>query len=100
MAVEMMPAIPATEGTVPQFNRLMQELLNGGVRRNHFQPWEVRLLLDMESCDVPRARRFEILRRYQRAVNRAYEDGATEILTLSNYLLRKRGRESRRVRAA
>lgn len=82
--------IPATEGTLQQFNRLIQDLLKGGVRRNQFQPWEISLLLDMDQCELPKGRRFEILRRYQRAANRRYEDGSPDLLKLSDYLSRKR----------
>lgn len=85
--------IPATEGTLQQFNRLIQDLLKGGVRRNQFQPWEISLLLDMDQCELPRGRRFEILRRYQKAVNRRYEDGVPDLLKLSDYLNRRRERE-------
>ena len=88
----MIESIPATETTIHQFNRLIQDLLQGTVKRNHFQPWEISLLLDMDECDLPKGRRFEILRRYQRAVNRAYEDGSPELLKLSGYLDRKRER--------
>ena len=84
--------IPATEGTVQQFNRLIQDLLKGGVRRNHFQPWEISLLLDMDQCVLPKGRRFEILRRYQKAANRRYEDGLPDLLKLSEYLNRRRER--------
>lgn len=86
----MTDRIPATEATIHQFNRLIHDVLQGGVKRNHFQPWEIALLLDMDQCELPRGRRFEILRRYQRAVNRLYEDGGTDLLTMSSYLDRKR----------
>lgn len=85
-------SIPATEGTVQQFNRLIQDLLKGGVRRNQFQPWEILLLLDMDQCELPKGRRYEILRRYQKAANRRYEDGVPDLLKLSEYLNRRRER--------
>jgi hypothetical protein len=90
----MLSQIPATESTIRQFNRMVQELLRGGPQRNQFQSWEVGLLLDIEECVLPPGRRFEVLRRYQRAVNRAYEDGEPEVLMLSQYLNRCRRKKS------
>ena len=89
----MVHPIPCNESTVNQFNRLIRDVLSGGVQRNHFQPWEVTLLMDMNQCDLPKGRRFEVLRRYQKAVNRAYEHGSPVLLTLSDYLQRSRRRQ-------
>ena len=36
-----------------RFNRLIGELLRGAISRNAFQPWEVELLLDLETCQIP-----------------------------------------------
>lgn len=69
-----------------QFNRLMRELEQGSVRRNCFQPWEIELLLDMDACNLPSRRKRETLRRYQKAVQRRIEQGATTPLKLSQYL--------------
>jgi hypothetical protein len=61
---------PDIELMANRFNRLVKELLQGEVRRTSFQPWEVHLLLDLESCRLTRSRRDEALRRYQRAVEK------------------------------
>ena len=37
-----------------RFNRLIGELLRGAMSRNVFQPWEVELLLDLDTCQIPR----------------------------------------------
>ena len=42
-----------TDEILLRFNRLIRELLKGGTRRETFQPWEVELLLDMQSCRIP-----------------------------------------------
>ena len=61
---------PDLELMANRFNRLVKELLQGEVRRNAFQPWEVHLLLDLEACRLTRSRRDEALRRYQKAVDK------------------------------
>jgi hypothetical protein len=79
-----------------QFNRLIQELLRGNMNRNTFRPWEIDILLDIEACQIRDATRRETLRRYQRAVKRQMEKGASKPMKLSEYLesLRARRRES------
>jgi len=84
-----------SEIMLAQFNRLIQELLRGGANRNTFRPWEVELLLDMESCDLKESRRKEILKRYQRAVQKQMERGATKPLKLSEYLEAQRAKRER-----
>lgn len=78
-----------------RFNRLMRDLENGTASRNSFRPWEVELLLDMQGCQLG-ADRKRVLRRYQKAVHRSFEGGATRPLLLSEYLTRSRkcGRQS------
>jgi hypothetical protein len=79
-----------------QFNRFIQELLRGDVRRNTFRQWEIDILLDIETCEIRDVTRRETLRRYQRAVQRQMEKGANKPMMLSEYLesLRARRRES------
>jgi hypothetical protein len=84
-----------SEIMLAQFNRLIQELLRGGANRNTFRPWEVELLLDMESCDLKESRRKEILKRYQRAVQKQMERGAAKPLKLSEYLEAQRAKRER-----
>lgn len=69
-----------------RFNRLMQELLRGNMSRNTFHPFEIEILLDIESCNLKDAGKKEILRRYQRAVQRSMDKGAANPMKLSEYL--------------
>ncbi len=78
-----------------RFNRLMRELLNGTIKRNTFQPWEIELLLDIDACKLKGPARWQILRQYQRAVQREMEDGATRPMKLSEYLSKRRRKRSR-----
>jgi len=80
------------ETRLGQFNRLIQELLRGTLNRNCFRPWEIEILLDIESCNLRDANRREILRRYQRAAQRDIDRGGQAILKLSEYLERNRRR--------
>jgi len=91
---------PHSEVSIVQFNRLIQELLQGTLRRNTFQPWEVELLLDIEACALRESNRREVLRRYQKAANRDYQRGQTSLLKLSGYLERNREIASRRANGA
>jgi hypothetical protein len=69
-----------------RFNRLITELLRGAIVRNSFQPWEVDILLDMETCELDSRKRSEILRQYQKAVTRQLETGPGPPMKLSQYL--------------
>ena len=72
-----------------QFNRLIRELLRGQINRNTFRPWEVELLLDIEGCGLRESAKDGALRRYQKAVQRQMERGATAPMRLSEFLKRK-----------
>ncbi len=61
------------EGRLYQFNKLIQELLRGRLNRNTFQPWEIEILLDIDSCNLEDKNRRELLKRYQKAANRYVE---------------------------
>jgi len=76
----------ALELMLNRFNRLMNEILRGAIVRTTFQPWEVELLLDMECCQLDPRRRQEILRQYQRAVERQLETGPGPPMKLSEFL--------------
>lgn len=78
------------EAILTRFNKLIQDLLRGNMTRNTFQPWEVEILLDIDSCDLKDSSRRETLRRYQRAVQRSMEKGASQPLRLSQYLSGKK----------
>jgi hypothetical protein len=77
------------EALLIQFNKLLTELLRGRIQRNTFQPWEIEVLLDIESCQLRESNRREILRRYQKAANRYVERGGRHLLKLSEYLAKK-----------
>ena len=74
------------ERQLHRFKRLFGELLGGEIRRNNFEPWEVALLLDLETCQLPSRRRMEILRQYERAVEKQLESGPGPPLKLSQFL--------------
>ena len=63
------------EHQLNRFRRLFNELLNGEIKRNSFEPWEIDLILDFESCQLPSRRRLDILGQYQRAVERQMASG-------------------------
>ena len=75
-----------SEARLNRFNRLMQELIRGNMNRNAFHPWEIEILLDIEACQLREPVKRETLRRYQKAVQRAMEKGASTPFRLSQYL--------------
>ncbi len=79
-------SLPDSDAVLARFNRLVQELLRGTMHRNTFRPWEIELLLDIESCDLRESSKRETLRRYQKAVQRQMEKGGRLPLRLSEYL--------------
>lgn len=81
---------PEPHELLPQFNKLLSELLRGKLQRNTFQPWEIEILLDIEACDLRDSNRRETLRRYQKAANKFLEKGGPHLLKLSEYLERNR----------
>lgn len=83
-----------SELVLAQFNRLIQELLRGTMNRNCFRPWEIRLLLDIETCSLRDGAKRETLRRYQRAVKRAMEKGVPHPMLLSEYLESNKARRA------
>jgi hypothetical protein len=81
-----MPLLNNSETVLAQFNRLLRELLGGGLHRHTFRPWEIEILLDIESCDLKGPKRGTILRRYQKAVQRMMEQGARMPLRFAEYM--------------
>jgi hypothetical protein len=79
-----------SEAVLGRFNKLVNDLLRGTMNRNTFQPWEIDILLDIESCNLKDAIGRETLRRYQKAVQRSMEKGAGTPLRLSEYLSNKK----------
>jgi hypothetical protein len=77
-----------------RFNRLIGEVMRGVLARNSFQPWEVEILMDLDNCPLERRRRMEILRQYQRAVERQMATGPGPPMKLSEFLaIRARRRD-------
>ncbi len=81
-----------SEQILGRFNRLMQDLFRESPNRNCFYPWEIEILLDIQSCRLRESSRRDTLRRYQRVVQRQLEQGGTMPLKLSEFLDRERGR--------
>src|SRR5215831_103500 len=84
--IDMYDSLPDSDAVLAQFNRLIQELLRGNMHRNTFRPWEIELLLDIETCALRESTKRETLKRYQKAVQRHMEKGARLPLKLSEYL--------------
>ena len=90
----MVDTVQDSDAVLARFNKLVQELLRGAITRNTFRPWEVGILLDIEGCNLREGGRREILRRYQKAVQRSMEKGAPEPLKLSEYLQLQKSRRA------
>ncbi len=88
----MVDTVQDTDFVLARFNKLVQELLRGSITRNTFRPWEVEILLDMEACNLRDGGRKELIRRYQKAVQRSMEKGAPMPLKLSEYLALQKSR--------
>ena len=82
------------ERQINRFRRLIGELLRGEMTRNSFEPWEIDLLIDFETCQLPARRRLEILRQYQRAVERQLETGPGPPIKLSHFLVLREQRRN------
>ncbi|MEB2361315.1 MAG: hypothetical protein OZ929_08260 [Bryobacterales bacterium] len=87
---------PDSDAILQQFNKLIQELLRGNMKRNSFRRWEIDLLLDIGDCNLQRSQRRNVLQRYQKAVQRHMEKGAPTPLKLSEYLETLRARRDAR----
>jgi hypothetical protein len=79
-----------------RFIRLMGELMHGAITRNVFQPWEVDLLLDIDSCPLDR-RRLDIMRQYQKAVQRQLDIGPGPPIRLSDFLAKRAAAKEQRL---
>jgi len=83
-----------------RFKRLMGEVMRGVIARNSFQPWELEILMDMENCHLDRRRRFDILRQYQRAVERQMVTGPGPPMKLSQFLAMREQRSGGGLKSA
>ena len=68
--------------------------MRGEVLRNSFAPWEIELLLDFELCELSSRRRTEILRQYQRAVEKQLQSGPGPPMKLSHFLVLREQRRT------
>jgi hypothetical protein len=80
------PDVHDTEIVLAQFHRLINDLIKGNFNRNTYQPWEIQILLDIQGTSEGDAAQRDLLKRYQKAVQRAYEKGAKMPMLLSEYL--------------
>ncbi len=90
----MLDSLPDSDAVLAQFNRLIGELLRGNMNRNTFRPWEIEVLLDIETCNLRDANKRETLRRYQKANQRFMEKGARLPMKLSEYLEAQKARRA------
>ncbi len=90
--------IPHDDALLARFNRLMQEVLDGNVRRKSFKLWEADILLDIMSCQLKGQAMPDLLRRYQKAVQLQMTSGPRLPLKLSEYLeaVKMKGTETKR----
>ena len=78
-----------------RFNRLMGELARGAITRNNFAPWEIELLIDIQTCILEPRRKSEIMRQYERAVRRQMESGPGPPMKLSEFLTIRANRDAK-----
>jgi hypothetical protein len=79
--------VPHNDAVLARFNRLIQDVLNGELRRRSFRLWEADILLDIMRCKANGSSMPQVLRRYQKAVQRQMSRGPQlEPLKLSEYL--------------
>ncbi|MBK7925968.1 MAG: hypothetical protein IPJ98_00320 [Bryobacterales bacterium] len=75
-----------------RFHRLMGSFIRNDLRRNVFQPWEIRLLVDIATCQRDGALPKQMLRKYREVALRQIEDAGGPPMLLSEYLnSRRRG---------
>ncbi len=95
--IETADDIIALELMLNRFRRLITELMRGAVVRQSFQPWEIAILLDIETCQVEPKRRGDLLRQYQRAVEKQLQSGPGPPMNFSEFLQLKSTRRPARV---
>lgn len=93
-----MAEIKKQQTEMTALHQLVQDIIGGSMRRNTFSQWELELLLDLQTCGIRKGSRSETLRRYLRAVQQHYAQGARGPLRLSTFLDRENGKS--RVNAA
>jgi hypothetical protein len=84
--MKAMPRSRTSTRVLERFNHLMKELLEGKLDRNSFQPWESEIILDILICDVQGPSMNQLLRRYQKSVQRQLARGSHSPMRFSEYL--------------
>src|SRR5579862_2479712 len=69
----------------------MGEVLQDGLHRGKFQPWEIDILLGIGGCNLRGSAERRVLPEYQNAVKADLQKGAHLPLRLSEYLKRREG---------
>lgn len=86
-----------TDAVGVRFNRLIQDVMKGNWQRTQFEPWEIEILLDIQSCADEALQRRDLLPRYQKAVQRQLANRRAMPMKLSEYVAglksRRNGRE-------
>ena len=77
-----------------RFRKLIGELTRGQTTRNSFAPWEIDILMDFDMCELPSRRRLEIIRQYQRAVEKQMQSGVGPPMKLSQFLVLREQRRT------
>ena len=78
--------IEQRERQLNRFKKLISDLMRGELNRNSFEPWEIALLLDFDTCQLPSRRRQDIMRQYLKAVERQLDNGEGPPMMLSQFL--------------
>jgi hypothetical protein len=81
-----MDALEDREIVLNRFRTLMRDIFKPRMRRNCFTPWEVELLLDFESCQIPQRKLLKVMKAYQKAAERSVQRGTGAPLKLSEFL--------------
>lgn len=78
---------PGSNTVLTRFNRLIEEVASGEMRRRSFRLWEADILLDIMRCNGNGMSMPQVLRRYQKAVQRQMLTGSSlQPMKLSQYL--------------
>jgi hypothetical protein len=87
---------PEPNTVLARFNRLIEQVASGEMRRQSFRLWEADILLDLMRCNVSGLSMPQVLRRYQKAVQRQMSTGShLQPMKLSEYLQSLEVRRSR-----
>ncbi len=80
------------EWMLNRFRRLMTELRRGGSTRNAFEPWEITILIDMLGRKFVSRKQRQLLRQYEKTVEKQMETGPGPPMTFSDFLATRRSR--------